>query len=395
MNIIKKTSYTLTAIASLVASQVSADTSKLAGYDLVSIDAPARQIEQAPVHFSQLLTSQSAIDFISKPYKAESNEYWMEVSGKQLQIGIPVHTTSAGSLIRISGKHVKGGLAPASIAIAPEAIELSKGKEKLASPFTQLVTQEQFATANIFPNSSAVQLNKDIGNGTFQLKVAQPLNASDKYIINIKEKASSHLLKASIPKQGYLANESVYFDMSMDSAGEALASHRQQVMLKTPQGNMLPADVAKVDGRYKLTLPTLEANQTAGALFELHLASQANDNGLVVKRNAKLAFAVTQPTARMTGDVNISGLSAMVSVDIASEGRYEVSGVVSGQDSQGQYKHVMLSRSAYYLQPGEQTVELKFDRNLLAKAGVLPPYKVNKMRLVDQSRLGVLQQNLF
>jgi hypothetical protein len=50
----------------------------------------------------------------------------------------------------------------------------------------------------------------------------------------------------------------------------------------------------------------------------------------------------------------------------------------------------MLSRSAYYLQPGDQKVELKFDVAILLAAKVKPPFSVSQLQLVDQSRMALL-----
>ena len=79
-------------------------------------------------------------------------------------------------------------------------------------------------------------------------------------------------------------------------------------------------------------------------------------------------------------------------MEVASEGRYEVSALVSGTDSRGQLTRVMLSRSAYYLQPGNHQVAVRFDTAILADAGVKAPYKVEKLRLMDQSRMALLAQ---
>jgi len=361
--------------------------------ELVSVDLPEHKVEQTPIHFSQALSQNTPLSFTPKGYTSLSDEYWQEVSGKELNAGITLYTTQPEALIRLSGK--RGNIADLTdnLSVDPKYIELRKDKQKLMNPFSRKVSQQQFATANIFPNSSAVKLDKSVGKGKFQLKVNQSLNANQRYVINVKEKGSEHQLKVNIQKQSYFFNDVIEVDTFMSSAKGALAAKQQTFTIKTPNDTMLPVRFNKIDGKYGIDLSELQDVEQPGKLYELHIASQANDNGLMVRRNGKVAFAIAQPTAKMTGPVSVSKTHALVDLDIASEGRYEISGVVSGVNSLGKVEPVMLSRSAYYLEPGKQSVELKFDMSILLRSSVTPPFTVTQLRLVDQSRLALLQQN--
>lgn len=363
--------------------------------NLVSIPVPDHKIEQESLHFSQPITENSLSPFVSQRYVNASDEYWMEVSGKELNSGLALNISQPGALIRLSGKANLENKGLQAMSIDPETIELRKDAELLASPFSSKVTKEQLATANIFPNSSAVKLNKDVGKGTFQLRVTQSLNSEDRFMLNVKEKGSPYQLAYSAPAQALLANQEFTFDMSMNKSSKSLGGVTHNTFIKSPSGEVQAVAYQVSGDKYSITLPdsfSNDASASLGGLYELHIVSQARDANLNVNRNGKIAFAIAQPTARMTGEVNVGNEQALVGLDVASEGRYEISAIVSGLTKQGKSKQVMLSRSAHYLQPGLQNVQLKFDTAILEQANVIAPYKVSQLRLVDQSRMSLLEQ---
>lgn len=388
-----KINYKLLTIASLLlTAQVQAAPVDPQDIDLVSLNAPLHQVEQKSLHFSQAINKNQQLSFAAKSFSTTSDEYWQEVTGAQLMRGVALDISQPGALIRLSGKKSTEPSAPESLSIDPEKIQLSKGQQKLSNAFKQKISQQQFATANIFPNSSAVQLNKEVGRGKFNLKVNQSLNSKEHYLINVKEKGAEHLLTLSIPSQTLLANQVLEVNVAMNSAKGALQTDKQLTYIKTPMGKIFPVKTVSQNGHMSIQLPDTMATGDRGALYELHVASQAHDQALTVHRNAKVAFAIAQPTAKMTGKVSIENSQALVEVEVASEGRYEISALVSGINQRGRTEQVMLSRSAHYLQPGEQNVSLMFDRQLLTQLEVSPPYNISQLRLVDQSRMALLQQ---
>ncbi len=359
--------------------------------DLVIADLPDGFIEKKAVHFSQKISPNSHIALQQQGYEAVSDEYWFEVTGEQLNSGVDLAITTPGALIRLSGKKVKGEFAPAAIAIDPEQIELSKGNNTLSQAIEQTVSQEALATANIFPNSSAIKLNKAIGKGDFKLKVKQKLAANQRYIVNVKEKGSEHKLNLALPKQSYIQGETVSFDAAISNSKGALANVTNHAYVKMPSGEKRTVNFTQVNGKYQVAVPNSLLATKRGELYELHIESKANDNGLTIRRNAKVAFAVAKPTARIQGELTMRSSGATVSLEVASEGRYEVSGLVYGTDSTGKQVPMMLSRSAYYLTPGEHNIELRFDNNIMKNSGLNAPYTLKNIRLMDQSRMALIQ----
>ena len=359
--------------------------------NLVTISVPTHKIEQESLHFSQQINADEPLNLTSKGYKSISDEYWFEVSGKELNQGVVVDISQPGALIRLSGKR-NADEAIRSNAIDPKFLELSNNNTKLAKPFSQSVSQEQLATANIFPNSSAVKLNKTLGAGKFTLKVTQNLVQEQSYIINVKEKDSIHKLQLSLPNQSYVSGQTLRFNADITKNDQVLNNSSHKAFLKLPSGEKYPVTLQETAGQYQITLPQSEEVSTIGQLHELHLESQLFDKSLKVKRNGKIAFAMALPTAKMTDDVKISADQALIGLTVASEGRYEVSAIVSGTNEQGRSGQIMLSRSAHYLIPGDHQVALKFDRNILTRSGFKAPYTITNLRLMDQSRMALLTQ---
>lgn len=386
----------LSASLLFLTTQLNAEPSKMVtpaldSSDLVVVDAVSYKVERKSVHFSQKIAKNSKLSLQPQSYTSGSDEYWFEVTAQQLNAGVGLAISSQEALIRLSSKKIQRSLV-APKAIDPNDVELYKNKNVLLNPFNKMVSQQQLATANIFPNSSALKLDKSVGTGEFTLKVKQVLDAQQSYLINVKEKNSDHKLYVSIDNQSYLAGDQVTFTANMTNKNKKLADSSQQIFIQLPSGEKRAVELNKKGGKYQFTAPENLTGLKRGELVELFVESEVLDNGLKVKRNGKVAFAIAQPTARIVGDAFVKKSSAKVKLEVASEGRYEISGLVYGTNKSGTSVPIMLSRSAYYLAAGQHKVALKFDRKLLRKSGLKAPYLVKELRLMDQSRMALLQQ---
>jgi hypothetical protein len=361
--------------------------------NLVVLVPPEHSVERKAIHFSQPVSVDKKLSMTPKGFSSISDEYWFEISGRKLNKGIDITVTKPGSLIRLSSKRSKGDLLPDAVAIDPKNIELFRQQQKISKPFSQAVSQQQLATANIFPNSSAIQLDERIGAGQFTLRVNNKLEDTQRYIVNVKEKGSDYKLHLSTASQSYPVGQLVSFKAEMKNKADKLSAPLQQkAFVQFPSGQRAAVKLIDKDGQYQVNVPENLTEHRLGELYELHLESKVFDRGIKVQRNSKFAFAVVQPTARLTPALSIADSGALVNIEVASEGRYELSALVYGNNKAGQLTPVMYSRSAYYLQAGDQQVELRFDKNILHKSGVKPPYSIEGLKLMDQSRMTVLEQ---
>jgi len=367
--------------------------------DLVELSVPDAAIEKQTVHFSQRISTNKPISFKAKGYTNISDEYWFETTGKQLKSGVELNISTPGALVRLSGKQAKDKYSTQIKAINPNAVQLFKNNKKLSAPFSQKVSQQEFASANIFPNSSALKLKNEFGKGAFTLKVNDYLDDNQRYVVNVKEKNAEHKLHLALAKQSYMQGEKINFSSKLKttSTNKAISTQgRPLAYIKTPSGERKLLNFAKNGDQFQFSVPTDLAPAKRGQLFELHVETENKTNGLKVKRNAKVAFALAQPTARIEGDAAMqkSAVPSFVDVNlqVASEGRYEVSAVVYGSNDKKLSLPFMLSRSAYYLTPGEHAVKLQLDTDIIKNSGLKAPYTVTNLSLMDQSRLALLQQ---
>jgi len=363
---------------------------------LVNLAAPNHAIEKKSVHFSQAISAGVAMFKVKDSFESISDEFWLEVDGQTLNQGIELTINQPEALIRLSAKQSAGQYLPTDHAIDPAQLELRKNTKLIPKAFSHRVSQEKMATASILANSSAVKMSAAAGTGQFQLRVAQSLEPTQKYIVNVKEKGSIYRQSLATNQQSYIAGGQVNFSVNMTKQDALMNNIDHRAYIKTPNGEMKQVSYVAVnsanDGNnYELSLPVVTQNVPRGQLHELHVRSQVKEGNNTVMRVGKMAFAVAAPTARMT----IEGASyehASVNLEVASEGRYEISGVVYGRDENGQSKPLMRSSSAYYLSPGEQTVDLQFDKNILAASTLSKPYELRDAKLTDQSRVAVLQR---
>ncbi|MEW6984402.1 DUF4785 domain-containing protein [Colwelliaceae bacterium 6471] len=360
--------------------------------ELVNIDAPQHMVEQKTIHFSQAIQANGKFLTAKQGYESSSDEYWFEVTGAQLNKGVNLDISQAEALIRLSGKTSADNREFDNNTIDPSNIELFKSNHKLTTPFQQTVSQQQLATANIFPNSSAVKLDKAVGNGQFKLLVNEKLMPGQRFVINVKEKNSPHKLHLSTPSMNYLSGQQVDIKAEFKHNDAVLAFAKHQGFIKTPSGVKHPVKLITSPSGFRVEIPGDIANEKRGQLYELHVESQAVDKALNIRRNGKIAFAVAKPTAAMEDNVAVESTGANINLTVASEGRYEISGIVYGTNKQGRFVPFMLSRSAYYLPAGEHQLPLVFDQSIITSSGLTAPFNVKNLRLMDQSRMALLQQ---
>ncbi|NRA82557.1 MAG: DUF4785 family protein [Gammaproteobacteria bacterium] len=360
---------------------------------LVTVPVVSHQVERTSVHFSQPIAASQQLSSAIDSYTGISDEYWIEVSGKQLNQGIDLDVNHPQALIRLSAKQTKGAWLPDDHAIDPQDLSLFKNQRSIANAFSQKVTREQLATASIFPNSSAVKIAKKAGVGKFKLKVSKTLKSNQRYLINVKEKGSAYQQVLFSERQSYLAGQTITVRAAINYRERPLKNTKHMAFIKSPTGISQAIDYQTEQGKIRLAIPNDLPATKPGQLYELHISSQGRDGSSSIKRNGKVAFAVAQPTARMTGNVTANNQSAQIGLEVASEGRYEVSGIVFGYNKNKVLMPIMLSASAHYLQAGIQQVTLNFDPEILKSSSLIGPYQLRSLKLTDQSRMAVLHRN--
>ena len=326
------------------------------------------QLEQVgnPMSFSFALKQAMPLEFKQQGATSSSNEYHFTVSGAELNKGVNVHTTVPGALIKISRADGKGApIEATSLKLTNKAF----GDKNLAG---QVISEDDLKTTGIFVNSTAIKMDPSLKAGSFKLAYSTKVAADNQFVINVKEKYSTSLLKMSTDSQSYLHGEKIRFNAQMVTGKQDLAINAVDAHIIAPSGKKTKVNVA-ID---KAGLAVVDASQFTqmdavespiNGLYELHLNTVADDKGLAIHRSGKIAFALATKTASL-GKVKMAGSKlGQFALDINEPGRYEVRGVLYGHDSKGQLKPIMETHAAQDLAVGQQMLTMKFDQKNLKR----------------------------
>lgn len=344
---------------------------------LVSLAAPAGQFERAPVSFSWALDPREALA-APAPYLAESREYWQTVDGTDLQKGVALKTTAPGAVIRVSPARGSTALSAADVGVNGNGksmrLEQAAGADELRA-----------AGMDVEVGTAVVKLAREAGSGAYTLHATK---AKGRYVVHVFEPESDVVLKAQADRQRVLGGETVTVSMAMASHGQAMAA-QAEALLVAPDGSNRPVQVTRgangtLEARVKLPM---QASASPG-LWELQVF--ANGNG--VSRDARTAFGVAAPTARLNGNVTVdaSQLRVEVPVEAASRGRYEVRGTLYATASNGSLAPVSQAHAAAWFERGKGALVLAFDRDHVP-SGYGAPFEIRQLELNDQTRLALVE----
>lgn len=349
---------------------------------LVVSPLPEGKFERQPVAVAWPMDPAAAL-VAEAPYLAQSREYWSVVEAGELKSGFALTTTAPGALVRISPQsREKSG------AVDPGQVRLLRGGQPLsAAAFKRLATASDLKQAGMdVPDGSViVQLDEAAGQGRFELQLSK---ASGAYLVHVFEPNSDLVLLAQAHRSRLLAGDTVEVAASLQRGKSALAGDVMQAQLVSPSGQTWPLTVS--DGKASGQLP-LDADPTPG-LWEVQVFAGAASKDGPVQRDARTAFEVSRPTARLGGGYAFDpGLVKFsLPVQVAAPGRYEVRGVLYATGPQGAMQPVAQAHSANWLEAGEGKLDLAFGPGNLP-IGYGAPFELRSLELKDQTRLGTLE----
>lgn len=394
----KTSMLSLAIAAAMVASGASAADRLLpaAAGDLVattlvqSKSAIAADVERAPVDFAWALDPADALS-AQAPYVAQSREFWSTIDAKRLQTGYSFPTTASGALVRISPA---GGAKSAALRTGDLTLRINGRSVDPASAIRASADAEQLkATGAQFSDGTLVfQLAHEIGAGTVEL---QAKNASGQYLMHVFEPNSEVSLTLGADRDRALAGDTVALTAHFDAGKNRVAPESIGGVVTAPDGRSLDVTFARTkDGQYRadVQLPADAGNGLA--LWEVHTFAVAKAGGVSVPRDAKTSFAVSLPTARLTGDASTQakadGVRVALPVQAASAGRFELRGVLYGTAKDGSMKPFAVAHAARWLEAGTSDITLKFGGEVM-QAGLGAPYELRDLSLNDQARMGLLE----
>lgn len=343
-------------------------------------------------HFSFPIKSQAQLTPAHQSVAISSDEYWIQVTGEQLNKGVALHSTQANTLIRVtqgqSGKHAQR---------APELdtslLQLTSSETSKSSVIEQLVSANQLAETGVFDKTVGIKTASPQAVGKLLLKTSQNLNADDTYMISVKEKGSAYRLNFNLDAQSYAKNQPMNASATLANGNKAISPKDLIATLIAPDGKQTPVDFT-INEKGKIALALSHPEKTIAprhGLYEIMLKVSGEENGLKVQRNAKLALALTQPTAQLNGTIlDSQAVEAKVAVKVDKESRFEVRGILFATNNSGQLIPVMETHAAQTLKVGENQLPMPFDAKILQQAQVTAPYELRNIRLFDQQQLGLI-----
>ena len=347
---------------------------------------PTGIFEHKPVSFSWVLNPDAELA-MAAPFVSESREYWTQVEAADMQRGFAIDTTAPGAVVRVSPI---GKASPA----APEQLHLLQAGApvKTENAFAHRANAEQLQQAgmDVSNGSAVVQFNPQLGQGRFQLQMA---NAQGRYLVHVFEPNSSYALHAQTSHANLLAGDRVEVAAGLANGKMTLSGTQMSGVLVSPSGQSYPLNFVD-NGRGGLhAMAQLPAQASAlPGLWEAQVFAGASENGSSIQRDTRTAFAVAQPTARLGGQYQFDPLALRFNlpIQVAATGRYGLGGTLYATGPDGVARPIAVAQSAAWFEPGQRALSLSFDRGSLP-TGYHAPFELRYVELKDQTRQGQLE----
>lgn len=344
---------------------------------LVRLPAPAAGVERSPVHFAWPLDPAAPLS-TPAPFMAESREYWFTVDGASLARGVDVDVTAPGALLRVSP-------ATGAAAVRDGALQIHQGGQRVAARSLADGESLRAAGMQVEPGAAIAGLAASAGAGRYQLRVD---GARGRYVVHVFDPNSDVVLKARPRADVVQAGRTLEVEVAFQRAGRGAAA-KAEALLVAPDGETRDVTL-RLDGRGQGTarVQVADVSGQPPGLWELQVLS---DDGRIA-RDARTAFAIVAPTARLTGQWTLdpAAFAVQLPVEVASPGRYEVRGTLYATGPDGLLAPVVQAHSADWLEPGDRRLDLVFDKSLLPR-GHRAPFEVRHLELLDQARMAPLE----
>jgi hypothetical protein len=349
-------------------------------------------LERAPVAVSWALDATQALDANPAAFVSESREYWIDASQSDLQQGINLSLSAPGAVIRLSPH---GGRSTATIAASDVQITVAGRRVDNATAIRSIASGDELAAAGMdAPEGSvALRLSDTVAAGSVRLAVP---TAAGAFLIHVYEPASPVTLTLGAERDNVSGGQALRFRASIVGAS---ALDRIGGLVSAPDGSSQSITFARQrDGSYLASVVPDVAHAGDRGLWEVH-AFAVTAGAIAIPRDAKSAFSVGVPVARLDGSIARSvdkagsrDVAVQVGVESVAASRYQVSAVLYGTATDGSLKPAVIAQSAAWLASGHDRIELRYDAESLAKAGLSAPYEMRDLRLVNQADMSLLER---
>ncbi len=352
---------------------------------------PAINTNRESVSFSQLVDSDQPLVFQAVPHTSTSREFWLDVSAAELSQGVEIPVSSRAAILRLSPTS-----SLKSAALSPSQLQLSQFGNELDfdAAFDRIANAEALKSAGMSVGEQTIALR--MGQGVAAAPVvlrATGLTGSSDYVMHVFEPQSTRVLNVQASANSVISGQAMAVSVDLAGSSNGLKSSEISGYLVAPDGQTtVPLQFAN----NKATVDTTALSSAAPGLWEAHTFVRHDDATQVIMRDAKVAFAISPATARLSGDMILSSgniandaMSLSVGVEVGQAGRFEVSAVIFGDDGYGNTRPgVRVATAAWLDISGE--IQLEIPMSLIAESGIQAPLSVGHLSLKDQTRMAEL-----
>lgn len=354
---------------------------------------PSRHVESQPVSYAWPLTIDRSGPAPSGP-AMESRQYWVDTTGYGLEKGLKLPLSAPGGIVRISALHADSGAlldaGQLQVSVDGQSLPVTSG----AGGLKVIAGSDLQAQGMSVPTDSlAFKLPKYGQPNTLSLKLSGA-PASQALVVHVFEPESPWVGKLSAGRHNYLAGGRIDLEVGLVKGDQRFAADSIQAVLVSPDAAQdwpleVTANGFELTGAVPQNLPA-----TGEGLYEVHAYLQGRQGNAMIRRDLKVAVDIAAPTARLTQhikSIDDGGLSVALGVEVASAGRYQISGQVWGTAANGSLQPLAMTQTAAVLEPGESGLQLNVPADLLLASGLAAPFEVREVRLLDQGRMAVLE----
>lgn len=354
---------------------------------------PSRHAESRPVSYAWPLTIDQSAPAPSGPAMA-SQQYWVDTTGRGLEQGLKLPLSAPGAIVRISALHAgTGTLLDADrlqVSVDGYSLPVTQGDGGL-----QLISGAdlQAQGLSVPTDSLAFELPGQGQPSLLRLQLAGA-PAEQPMVVHVFEPRSAWLGQLSAARHNYLTGDELKLDVSLVNGEERFAPQSIQAVLVSPDAaHAWPLEVTPDGLGLKGSAPS-SLPQAGEGLYEVHAYLEGRQGDSLVRRDLKVAVNIAVPTARLTEQVAAAadnGLTVDLGLEVATAGRYQVSGQVWGTAGDGSLQPLAMAQTAAVLDPGKGQLQLEVPAKLVLESGLGAPFQVREVQLRDQGRMALLE----
>jgi hypothetical protein len=348
-------------------------------------------LDRKPASMSWAVDPQVTLDARPTPFEQKSREYWIDANADQLRQGLVLSTSANGALVRLS-PHAGN----TSVIDVSTLSFRANGKLYASSDAVRTAADEDALRAagmDVPQGSLVVKLADTLGSGRIELIAP---TASGDYLVHVFEPASTIAMTLQAERDTVLAGDAIRIRAGIEGATlDSLSG-----LLSAPDGHSQDVSFKRQrDGSYVASVRPDLGHAGGFGLWEIHAFGNASTRQVSVPRDARSAFAVSVPTARLSGSVEKlaglardNGLTLAIGVQAASPSRYQLAGTLYATRSDGSLAPAAVSHSAAWLEAGAGTLKLRFDAASLNASGLGAPYELRDLRLINQADMSLVER---